>query len=197
MGDMKKIIKQLREEHGLSQTELAEKIKVTKGAISLFESGDRSPSREKLEALADVFNVNMDYLLGRSEEKTTSLEPKYIPLLGTIAAGKPIFTEEHIEDLFLIDERIDADFVIKVKGDSMIGVGIFDGEFCFIKKQSTLENGEMGAILIDGETTLKRFYRDNGKVTLVAENPKYKPLTYTNGDLQVLGKLVARLRLFE
>ena len=189
--------KQLREAHGYTQKDISKILKVGQSAISMFENGERMPSRENMEFLADIFNVNLDYLYGRSDEKTTKIGPMYIPLLGTIAAGKPILAEEHIEDLFLIDERINADFVIKVKGDSMIGAGIFDGEYCFIKQQDVLENGEMGAILIDGEATLKRFFRNNGTVILVAENPKYKPMTYTDGNLRIMGKLVARLRLFE
>ena len=91
-------------------------------------------------------------------------------------------------------DGVKADFALRVKGDSMENVPILDGDIAFIRQQPEVENGEIAAILIDGEATLKRFYRENGSVMLVSENPKYRPMIYTEDaceDLRVLGKAIA------
>lgn len=115
-----------------------------------------------------------------------------IPIIGTIAAGTPILAEENIEDYFVIDNRVNADFGLRVKGDSMINADIFDGDVAFIRKQPTLENGEIGAILLENEATLKRFSKTENSVILQAENPSITdwPRVYTDGNISILGKLV-------
>lgn len=199
-----KRFKQLRNEHGYTQKHIAKIMGLGQGIVSDWENGRKKPGRENMEFLADLFNVDYDYISGRSdvvrqydysifrEDKT-----KVIPLIGRIAAGKPILAEEDVEEYFRIDPRMKADFIIKVKGDSMVGACIFDGDFAFVRQQETLENSEIGAILIDGEATLKRFYKDDGIVTLVSENPKFKPMVFTNGDMRILGKLVGTLKIWE
>lgn len=116
--------------------------------------------------------------------------------MGEIACGKPIYAEEAFEGYVQCGADISADFALICKGDSMVNARILDGDIVFIRKQSIVEDGEIAAVVIDDEATLKRFYfdRNNNTVTLVAENPKYKPLTYKNEELNsiyVLGKAVA------
>lgn len=120
---------------------------------------------------------------------------KLIPLLGTIAAGTPILAEENIENYFNLDTSVKADFALKVKGDSMIDAGILEEDIAFIRKQESLESGEIGAILIEGEATLKKFYKQDGTIILQPENKAYKPMIYTNGNIKILGKLVAVLNI--
>ena len=128
------------------------------------------------------------------EEQKLNVRFKSIPLLGTIAAGQPILAEQNIEDYFNLDKKIKADFCLRIKGDSMINVNILDGDIVFIKRQEDLEDGQIGAVLVEDSATLKRFYKQNGSVILQAENPAYKPLVISKGNVIILGKMVASLR---
>lgn len=116
------------------------------------------------------------------------------PLIGSIACGAPILAEQHIEDYVDVPSHIKADFVLRCKGDSMINARIFDGDFVYIRQQDTAENGEIAAVLIDSEATLKRvkLYKDH--IVLEPENPMYKPMAYWNEEMntvRILGKAVA------
>ena len=143
--------------------------------------------------MANYFGVRRTDLTENNEEQQAPLKnAKSVPIIGTIAAGSPLLAEENIVDYFLIDSRVDADFGLTVKGESMINANIFDGDIVFIRKQPNLENGEIGAILLDNEATLKRFSKTNDSVILQAENPNMTdwPRVYTDGNIRVLGKLV-------
>ena len=125
--------------------------------------------------------------------------PTMVPIVGTIAAGTPILAEENIEGYAPLQDR-HADFALTIKGDSMIGDNIHPGDIVFIKQQPTIEIGEIAAVLIDGEATLKHFYRDGDAVTLVSSNTKYKPMIYHKGDcddIRILGKAIAYLHDLE
>lgn len=196
-------IKSKREYLKLTQQEVADYVKVSKSAVSRWESGDiGSMGIDKLPRLSEILEisplelVNLDKKFSK-ERKPNNSNTKSMPLLGTIAAGLPILAEQNIEDYFNIDNKIKADFALKVRGDSMLGAGIFPDDIVFIRKQENLENGEIGAILIENEATLKKFYKDNGTVILQAENDNYKPMIFTNGNISILGKLVAVLNIRE
>jgi len=124
-----------------------------------------------------------------------------VPILGQISAGKPIFAEENIEgyinlDKFLIKHSKDI-FALKVKGDSMINAGILDGDYVIVKKQPTVENGEIACVLIDNEATVKRFYKRENCIELKPENPNYKSIIITKdttANILILGKVVGVFR---
>lgn len=119
-----------------------------------------------------------------------------VPLIGTIAAGTPILAEQNIERYFDIDTSIDCDFCLRIQGDSMIDVGIHNDDIVFIRQQPTLEIGEIGAIQIGEEATLKRFYKTNDSIILQPANADYLPQIYTSdSDIRILGKLVATLHI--
>ena len=182
-----------RKAKGLTMKELGKIVGLHESTINRYERGEiKSLDIEKAKEFAKALDISEAYLMGWQDEKRDS-EP--IPLLGTIAAGAPLLAEEHIEDYFNLDSSIDADFALRVRGDSMLGAGIFPGDVAFLRKQPVLENGEIGAILIENEATLKKFYEDNGTVILQAENDKYQPMILTNGYVKVLGKLVAVLSM--
>lgn len=153
-------IKKVRDDNGLTLDELSSIINkkygfaTNKGMISKWENGITTPSLQFIQAYAKEFNVDLNYLLNTGIDPSSANK---IPLLGTIAAGLPILAEENIKDYFAIDSKIKADFALKVKGDSMLGAGIFPGDYVFIRKQDVLENGEIGAVLIENEATLKKF----------------------------------------
>lgn len=121
-----------------------------------------------------------------------------IPLVGTIAAGSPITAVENIEGTISVDRSIfkGSDlFSLRVKGDSMTGIGIFDGDIALIQRQNTVNNGEIAAVIIEDEATLKRFYREEKRIVLKAENPAYGDIIIESGrDVQIAGKLTGVLR---
>lgn len=116
-----------------------------------------------------------------------------IPLLGTIACGEPILAAENIEDEVDIPENIHANFALRCKGDSMMNARIYDGDIVYIRQQSTVVNGEIAAVLIGDEATLKRVYLHNDHVVLQPENPAFDPLVYfgeSMNEIRILGKAV-------
>lgn len=192
----------LRKRNNMSQRELAEKAGVSRSAIGMYETGEREPSFEMLETFADIFNVNMNVLLGKSAslpvlpKNMTVLPPmRKIPLLGTIACGEPILAQENISDYVDLPGHIRADFALTCKGDSMTNAGIRDGDVVYIRQQEAVENGQIAAVLVDKEeATLKRFYILDGHISLNAENPEFPPLVFSGEDareVRVLGLAVA------
>lgn len=202
-------LKRLRLSKGLTQEELANGTGLAKSSISMYESGRRKPSFEVLEAFADFFNVDMNTLWEtRPMEQPPApaagdlpdlpnifpIQTKKVPLLGTIAAGVPIYADENFDGYRECTEDVDADFCLKIHGDSMIGARINDGDIVFIKKQPDVDNGEIAAVLIEDEATLKRVYKEKDSLILQAENPKYAPLVCTAEsyvECRIMGKAVA------
>lgn len=196
-----KLIKQKREFLKLTQQEVADYVNVSKSAVSRWESGDiASMGMDKVQRLSDILEISPLELINIDRELSKERVPSRYntsstPLLGQIAAGSPLLAEENIEEYFNIDSSIKADFILRVKGDSMIDGGIQEGDLAFFHKQNQLENGEVGAIYIDGEATLKKFYKNDGTIILQAQNSAYQPIVLSNGDVRILGKLVAVLSI--
>lgn len=213
MSKFSERFKLLRKERGLSQAALATELGFTKSSVNMYERGDREPGLESLETIADFFNVDMDYLLGKSDvqnrflytpasdaesvalpDNILSMPATYtVPLLGTIACGEPILAAENIEDNVEVPEHIHADFALRCKGDSMINARIHDGDIVYIRQQPAVNNGEIAAVLIGDDATLKRVYVYEDHVVLQPENPAYEPLVYFKDAMQavrILGKAV-------
>ena len=119
-----------------------------------------------------------------------------IPMLGSIACGEPIYASEERESYCMADDGLDADFCLRASGESMTGARIYDGDVVFIRMQSSVDNGEIAAVIINDEATLKRvyFYPDEEKLILTPENPRYAPIVYLGVELEgikILGKAVA------
>lgn len=189
------LIKNRREALGLSQQEIAEYVEVTKSAISRWESGEvENIGRSKIQKLSEILKISpVSIVLGEEAKNIIPYKTKKVPMLGEIAAGEPIVAEEHIEYYVEVEESLDVDFCLKVKGDSMIDARIQDGDIVFIRQQPSVENGEIAAVLIGNEVTLKRFYKNNGGVILKPENSKYQPRFYTEQsfkDIRILGKAI-------
>ncbi len=141
--------------------------------------------------------------ISRSENKNRAIEltdrpaisSVTLPVVGEIAAGQPILAEENWTDKIVINENFFMGtnlFVLKVKGDSMIEVGIYDSDYVVVSKQSVANNGEIMACLIDNEATVKRFYKENGYFRLQPENSSMRPI-YTD-HVDILGKVVGLIR---
>lgn len=156
-----------------------------------------------LDALERKGFIKRDRYKYRSIELTDSPIPPFIravnvPIVGQIAAGSPILAQEHIEDTFPLPMDLVGDsdnvFMLRVRGDSMINAGIFDGDLVAIRQQNVAANGEIVAAMIEEEATVKRFYRDGKQVKLMAENPAYQPIVTDN--CQILGKVILSIRQF-
>ena len=213
MSSFKTVLKSLRNSRNLTQEELAQKLNIGRSRISMYESGQREPDFETTELIADFFNVDVDYLLGRTSKTTMLPEsmahgelPRFpnvfpiktqkIPLLGEIACGQPIFCNEDRECYVEAGTDVKADFCLKARGDSMTGARILDGDLVFIQRDAPLEAGQIYAVAIDDEATLKRVYYDEASqvLQLLSENPKYPPMIYSGEKLDhvhILGRAIA------
>lgn len=203
-------MKQRRKELDLSAEQVAQALNVSRATVYRYENGDiEKVPGELLAPLARILNVSPAYLMGWSDtaEDTDPIAPlltpdfrraEFIPcpVLGQIACGEPILAQSDAGNYVNIDRSIEADFVLRCKGDSMIDAGISDGDLVYIRQQPTVENGEIAAVLIQGEeATLKRVYRDGDTVQLVAANPRYAPRMFRGAELEqdfrILGLAVA------
>lgn len=207
-------IKQRRIELDLTQEELGNRLNLNKSTIQRYESGAISKIKlPVLQAIAKQLNVDPDWLALKTDnmgsygylgDKTLYSIPniipfpetKDIPLIGDIACGEPILAEENIEDYVKLNKDIDAEFALRCKGDSMTGARIRNGDIVFIHQQPDVENGEIAAVLIENEATLKKVYKypEKDMVVLKPANPEYEDLIYVGGELinvRILGKAVA------
>lgn len=195
-------LRNARNKAKLSQSAVAKKLFITQQAYANYENDISSPNPETLIKIADILGVSVDYLLDREEQDFMTIDnifpmkTKKVPLLGDIACGEPIWAEEQRGEFVSVSDDIDADFCLRAKGDSMTGARIYDGDIVFIRRQPTVENGEIAAVIIDNEATLKRvyFYKDKDKLVLSPENPAFEPLVYIGSELEeirILGKAVA------
>ena len=203
MAEFKDMLKYYRKMHGLSQAALAKKLGISASAISMYEVGQREPDFETEEKIADFFNVDLNTLRGKDTEAEglekygiKKVKFRKIPILGEIACGEPIITNESAEYLTVEDAPEAADLVLIAKGDSMINARILDGDYVFIHQQPDVENGEIAAVIIRDEATLKRVYYDkkHQTMTLNAENPAYAPMVYMGEELnqiRIIGKAIA------
>ena len=188
-------LKTLRRERGWSQQRLAEERGLSKSSINMYERGEREPGFETMETIADLFHVDMNYLYGRSErdEDGPIYVPKgfipmprmvQVPLIGSIACGTPITAEQNIKSYIGVPEAWRADFALECHGDSM-APKICDGDVVCIRKQPEVEQGQIAAVRIGEEATLKHFYYQNGVMTLLADNPDVcPPMVYTGYQLE-------------
>lgn len=207
-----KRLKELRAEKNYSLRELAKIIgNISASYISDIENDRYEPSLKKLKSIAKGLNVPTAYLLDLYDQNGTNTPDKFkilenkesysieeefeeLPILGYIAAGNPIFAEEHIEGYKKVPKR-DAlggeCFLLKVQGDSMINAGIYDGDYVLIRKQPNCETGEIAVVIVDGDNaTLKRIYHNGKSLLLQPENSAYKPTVVDNEEVRIIGKAI-------
>ena len=189
--------------------ELARRTGLSKARISQYVNGKFVPKPEALLDIAEVLGVSELWLLGKTDDMTPApsltipcpenlspLRLRRYPVLGEIACGRPILAVEDPDAGYVTAADTTADFCLTAKGNSMIGARIFDGDEVFIQQTDVVENGEIAAVVVEGEATLKRvyFYPEEQKLVLEAENPAYDPLVFIGPDLEtvhILGRAVA------
>lgn len=201
-------IKALREQKGLSQEALAEKVGYKdRSSIAKIEAGLVDLPQSKIAAFAKALNVTPASLMGIEDDRllpsnVTPLPPmNKVPLVGQIACGTPILAEQNIEDYIDLPSHIHADYALTCKGDSMINIGIHTGDIVYIRQQEEVENGQVAAVMVgEDEATLKRVYQEEGVVQLVAENSAIPPKVYIGdaiNQIRVVGLAVAYTRIIE
>ena len=145
----------------------------------------RDPSKPRtIEIVDDEFNL-------------TRREVRYVPMIGTITAGQPILAVENIEGYFPVLPEFMPNkdtFMLKVKGESMINSGIYDGDQIIVQRQNTAENGDIVAALIDDSVTVKTFYKEDGYYRVQAENDGMDPILVN--EVSILGKVIGLFRMF-
>lgn len=190
-----KRLKEVRTENGYNQEQVADIIGANKSTISRYENGISSPGVSEVSLISDKFNVNFYWLAGMSDEKyRVRNELVKVPVVGKIACGFPLLAEENIIDYEYAERNENIDFALIAKGSSMINARIFDGDIVFIRRQNDVEDGEIAAVLIDDEATLKRVYKLNGDLLLKSENPIMDDIRISAKDRKnviILGKAIA------
>lgn len=159
-----------------------------------------------LEALERKGFIRRTRLKARTVEIIKADDPRLVPraivsvpLLGTVAAGPPLLAVENIEEVFPLPADLvpeEPAYCLRVKGDSMIGVGLFDGDLVVVHQQSTAEEGDIVVALIEDEATIKTFRRRNGQVHLEPANPTMEPIVVPEGKVCILGRVILGLRRF-
>lgn len=189
-----------KDRYDMSSTELAAKAGIPQQTLSRYELGQRMPKIDIVQNIAAALDVNFMWLVGYDvpmKDTVDEIQPidvQQVPLVGRISCGEPILAEEHFDSYIRVGAHIKCDFCLIAKGDSMTGARIYDGDIVFIRQQPTVNNGEIAAVLIDDEATLKRVYVREDSIRLEPENPKYKPLLYVGeqrNSIRILGKAVA------
>ena len=171
-----------------------EGISIRKNDLSQYLSGKVVPRADRIAVLAHALRVDEAWLMGYGSEQPSAPEASTLPLVGTIACGTPILAEENIEDNVVCPVGLDADFCLRCKGDSMKDARIMDGDIVYIKQQSEVENGQIAAVLIDDEATLKRVFASHDSLMLEAANERYAPMIFSGAELErvrIIGKAVA------
>ncbi len=192
-------IRSLRVAKHMSQEELGALVGVKKAAINKYETGIVvNLKRSMIEKLSTALDTSPAFLMGFEDDvfaNGLSPMPGFVkkPRLGTIACGKPVLAVEEAEEFDDVPDFVHCDFTLLCKGDSMINARIFDGDIVYIRSQPEVENGEIAAVRIGDEVTLKKVYANSGRITLRACNPLFPDLEYEGealNDIEILGKAV-------
>lgn len=217
-SDFASRLSQALEARGMKAADLSKKTKVAEGTISCYINGRYEAKQNRVQVFAEALNVNPAWLMGydvpmeaeRPTSKPTSSTPippgfmpmpkmKKVPLIGAIACGDPITALQNREGDVDVPEDVRCDFALKCHGDSMVGAGIHDGDVVYINIQPEVENGEIAAVRIGDEATLKRVYYSGDTLTLMPANAAFAPMVYTGetlNEVHIEGKAVGYTHWF-
>lgn len=202
--DLGEKIRLLRHQRGMTLEDVGDACGVGKSTVRKWESGQiANMRRDKIALVANALGVTPAYLMGWDESPALPTMPANIvpvkrhtvPLLGEIAAGQPIYADEEHDLCVAVDDDIRCDFALRVRGDSMIDAGIYDGDVVLVRQQDDVDDGQIAVVLIDDEATLKYLYHQPGGVQLVPANRRYSPWSYTGeaaAQVRILGLAVAQ-----
>ena len=201
-----KNLKRYMNQKNINTMDLSKSLNQAYSTVADWVKGNSYPRIDKIEMLANYFRIEKSDLI---EDKSIKEPPSElsqipgvkiikrfvnVPVLGEIACGEPIFCQQNYEGFFQIDEDLARpDFCVTAKGDSMLDVGIQDGDLIFLKETPIVENGKIAAVLIEDTVTLKRFYKNEKEIVLQPENKTYSPIIIREGDgqnIRILGEMV-------
>lgn len=201
-NDLGQNLKEYRKLKDLTQQELAKLTNLSRSYIAGLERNAYNPSLSTLQAIAQVLSVSVDVLLGNDVDPNKLanylgpvIENKKIPIIGSVKCGPNGLAYEYLEGYVFVDDSLTGDVTAFVcKGDSMKDIGICDGDIAIVRRQCTIENGELAVVIINGEEgTLKRVrYHDNVMI-LEAANPAYPPRIFSGKEMNVVkifGKVI-------
>lgn len=212
-------LRALRDQRGWTQEQIASKLGTSKQVISRYENNQRSPKLSVALKYAEILGVSSNYFTDNEDsisasgtippgfeplpEGAESYKPKgYMPVLGCVRAGMPLYTDENIEEYIACDYEDENEyFALKIKGDSMNAAGINEGDYVVVRKQEIVENGEIAIVIVNGDdATIKRFSRQGNTVVLTPQsyNSEHKPQIYDLSEIpvRVIGKVVEARRKF-
>ena len=202
MAEFKDRLEEALSLRSMKPSELAKKTGIGEGAISQYRKGAYKASQRNLEKISKALNFSIPWLMGISDDPNRAMPTNLLPLpefvrkprLGEIACGKPTLAVEDSGTFDVVPSNVRCDFTLKCKGDSMINARIYNGDIVYIREQSEVENGEIAAVRIGDEATLKRVYYNGKRIILRACNPLFEDLEYEGealNDIEILGKAVA------
>lgn len=190
-------LKRLLKEKNITQLELADYIGVSDASVNNWANGKKMPRMDKVDKICKYLKIKRSDLIEDKSDLSNipgviPLEKiRKIPILGTISCGEPIFADENYEGYFIADSSIKASFALRAKGASMIEANINDGNLVLLRKDFEFINGNIYAVLIDDEATLKRVYKTGNTYTLNPANVNYQPIVLTdNEEAMILGEMV-------
>jgi len=175
----------------MTQVQAAEKLQITRSSLAGYETGKGTPPPEVLVRLAKLYGVTPNYLLDVSDP-LYQLNPgamARVPVYGPVQASRLGFIAEEAEEEVMLPADWGADFALRVQGDCM-ATRFMDGDLAAVRLQSEVEDGEIAVVVVDGETTMKRFYRKGSQLILRADNPEYPPILVSTKDARIIGKVV-------
>ena len=202
--EIREMLAKLKTENGLTTEQLSAMSGVPKGTLNKLLNGEtRNPTGATLKKIADALNCPVElFYTGnasspfhgtlRNAQDILTVHRRAVPMLGEIAAGIPIYADEEAE-LTFCDDSLHCDFALRIRGDSMIGARLYDGDTVFIRSQDDVDDGEIAAVVVNDEATLKRVYHIKNGLQLLSANPKYPPMIYTLDEcnsIRILGKAV-------
>lgn len=188
-------ISTLMKKRGLSQNKLAKAAQISQSGLSSIISGAVSPKEVTIQAIANALDCSVSELMGETGVSFIPLNHS-IPIIGNIACSPQNEPDTNVDGYTSVPEGVRADFALKCKGDSMLPM-FNDGDLVLMRKQPEVENGQVAAVSINGETTLKHVYKTENGLLLFANNPKYEPIqTKTEDDVLIFGLAVGYVRMF-
>ena len=195
-------IKRLRKKARYSQEQIARKLGLTQGSVSSWETGRNNPEASQLAELAKILDVSVEDFFDESPHRdldAINITRRAVPILGNVPCGEQRIPDTEPDGYADLPEGVQADFALRCIGDSMSPL-FMDGDLVLIRQQTDVEEGQIAAVSIDGETTLKHVYHHPGGLLLIAENSKYKPISVPftpDKEIIIHGLAVGYLRVFD
>jgi repressor LexA len=196
-NDIGKRIAAIRRDRGYNQDQLAEMAMISRITLARYETGVIEPGAFALSRIADALNVSTDELLCRTEKLPPfiSIIKSAVPVIGSIACGTPITAEQNIDGYVDLPDGVRADFALKCTGDSMTPT-FENGDFVLIRQQTDVQPGQIAAVGIGDDATLKRVYQHDNQIICVSDNPAFKPQIFPAENVTIYGIAVGFVRMW-